>query len=184
MLVASIARGRVVATFYVCNHQSYVDIPVLMSALETAAFLSMRGVSYLPAIGLCAYAGGTIYVDRKDPRSRRRAMRQTLEMAERSTAMVVFPEGGRSREAGLKPQIQTGLLRAAYKAGLSLVPVALDGCRDVVPTANDRIVRGQSVVVEIGAALSPADYDSGRAFAGAAWQRVGEQFLRCQRARS
>ena len=41
---------------YVCNHQSYVDILVLMDALETAAFLSKSEILFLPVLGPTAYA--------------------------------------------------------------------------------------------------------------------------------
>lgn len=157
---------------YVSNHQSYVDILVLMVALRTAAFLSKQLVRWIPVLGACAYAGGSVFLDRNDPTSRARALAETLEMCRRSTGVVVFPEGTRSPAGVLREQIRPGMILAAHEAGLKVIPVALDGTGEVFPREMDRVGLDVDVRVSIGAPLDPADYESRDAWVEAVWGAV------------
>lgn len=159
---------------YVSNHQSYVDILLLMEVLDTAAFLSKGLIKFIPVIGQCAYAGGTIYFDRKEQGSRQRALRDTIRMCQESTAVVIFPEGTRSFDGELRKKIQPGAVKAAYIHKLKVIPVGLDGTRRVVPKTMDRINLGQTVAVTVGEPIDPADFDSARAFVNAVWGRITE----------
>jgi 1-acyl-sn-glycerol-3-phosphate acyltransferase len=165
---------------FVSNHQSYVDIPVLMEALDTVAFLSKDLVAYLPFIGLHAYAGGTIFIKRGSKESRRMALEKTLRMCKESTAVVVFPEGTRSADGQLRQEIRTGSIEAAHQQGLIIIPVGLDGTYRVVPKTMDRVVTGERVAVEVGESIKPDDFSGSAEFAQAVWARVGELHLRCR----
>ncbi len=159
---------------YVSNHQSYVDILVLMVALKTAAFLSKKLVRWIPVLGACAYAGGSVFLDRKDKDSRSRALREVLRMCRESVGVVVFPEGTRSTDGSLRERIQPGLIRAAHEADLKVIPVALDGTGDVFPKEMDRVTLDVDVRVKIGAPLDPADYPTREAWVDAVWGAVKE----------
>jgi 1-acyl-sn-glycerol-3-phosphate acyltransferase len=173
-------KGSSRGAMIVSNHQSYVDIPVLMEALDTVAFLSKDLVAYIPLIGLCAYAGGTVFLKRRDKHSRQRALVETLRMCRESTAVVVFPEGTRSPDGSLKPEVRTASLEAAYREGLRVIPVGLDGTFDVVPKSMDRVVTGRRVAVEIGPALHPADFPDARSFSSGVWSAVTRLHERCR----
>lgn len=166
---------------YVVNHQSYVDILVLMEALDTVSFLSKEMVKYIPFIGQCAYAGGTIFIQRGNNGSRAKALEQTLRMCAESTAVVVFPEGTRSENGNVRPKIHPRAIRAAWERGIKVVPVGLFGTTDVVPKSMDRVNTGERVAVSIGEALDPADYLDEDAWVGAVWGTVKEHHARCKR---
>ena len=162
---------------YISNHQSWSDIVVLMDALDTVAFLSKDLVRYIPVVGRCAYAGGTIFFDRRTRESRKRALDQTIRMCCESTAVVVFPEGTRSSDGELRPKIYPATMYAAYEHGLKLVPVGLHGSIKIMPKNNDDFCTGQPVAVTIGAALDGRDFPNADAFVEGAWARVGELYL-------
>jgi 1-acyl-sn-glycerol-3-phosphate acyltransferase len=162
---------------YVSNHQSYVDILLLIDVLDTAAFLSKGLIKFIPVIGQCAYAGGTIYFDRGAQGSRQQALRDTIRMCKESTAVVIFPEGTRSFDGELRRKIHPGAVKAAYIHGLKAIPVGLDGTRRVVPKAMDRVGLGQTVAVTIGEPIDPARFDSAGAFVDAVWGRITELFV-------
>ena len=167
---------------FVSNHQSYVDIMVLMDALNTVSFLSKDLVKYIPFIGLCAYAGGTIFFNRRDHQSRQRALRETLRMCQQSTAVVVFPEGTRSFDGQLRPKIHPSAITAAYHQGLKIIPVGIDGSAKVVPKTMDRIQPGQTVAVTVGQPLDPRDFpDDPQRWVTAVWGRVSELFSQSRR---
>jgi 1-acyl-sn-glycerol-3-phosphate acyltransferase len=161
---------------YVSNHQSYVDILLLMDVLDTVAFLSKGLIKFIPVIGQCAYAGGTIYFDRRAQGSRQQALRETIRMCQESTAVVIFPEGTRSFDGELRQKIHPGSVKAAYVHKLKVIPVGLDGTRRVVPKTMDRVGLGQTVAVTVGESIDSADFDSARAFVDAVWGRIGELF--------
>jgi 1-acyl-sn-glycerol-3-phosphate acyltransferase len=163
---------------FVSNHQSWVDILVLIEALEMVAFLSKHLVRHIPLIGASAYAAGSVFVRRGDPASRLQALRETIRMCEESTAVLVFPEGTRSPDGELRETIYPASLKAAHARGIKLVPVGLDGTRGVVPKTMDRVVLGQRVAVSVGAIVDPADYPEVDAFVEAGWAGVKAEFAR------
>lgn len=168
---------------YICNHQSYVDIPIIMGSLRIGAFLSKSLVAYLPVIGQIAWLGGTIYLDRRSPDSRRRALEETLRMCAESTPVVVFPEGARSRDGNLRTAIQPGALHAAWERGLRVCALAVHGTRYVFPPTMDRVFFNQPVAVTVGETFHPERFSSAEAFAKTAWQAVEGCFVRAQTVR-
>jgi 1-acyl-sn-glycerol-3-phosphate acyltransferase len=168
---------------YVSNHQSYIDILVLMEALDTVAFLSKSLVKYIPVIGRCAYAGGTVYMERGKQGSRQRALAETIRMCQESTAVVVFPEGTRSFDGELRQSIHPGGIRAAHREGLRVIPVGIDGTCRVVPKTMDVVHTGQRVAVTIGQPLDPKDFEQREAWVAAVWARVTELFEESRRRR-
>jgi 1-acyl-sn-glycerol-3-phosphate acyltransferase len=171
-LLPSPSRGHM----YVSNHQSWADILVLMDALDTVAFLSKALVRWIPVIGRCAYAGGTIYVQRGDSGSRQKALRETIQMCRESTAVVIFPEGTRSPDGELREKIHSAAIHAAFEHGIKVVPLAVDGTIHVVPKAMDTVNLGQHVAVTIGETLSPEDFTDAEAWIEAVWGRVKDLF--------
>lgn len=169
---------------YVSNHQSYVDILVLMAALDTVAFLSKGLVRHLPVIGRCAYCGGTVFFKRGSKEERTRALDETLRMCHQSTAVVVFPEGTRSDNDELRPKIYPRAMQEAWRRGLRVLPVAVDGSGQVIPKAMDRIRLNQSVAVWIGPARDPSYFDSSESFVEACWGDVATLFAQAKESRA
>jgi 1-acyl-sn-glycerol-3-phosphate acyltransferase len=159
---------------YVSNHQSYVDILVLMSALDTVAFLSKSLVRKIPFVGRAAYMGGTVFFARNSAAERQRALEETLRMCRESTAVVVFPEGTRSSDGNLREKIYPRAMAEAHRRGLKVIPVGLHGTYKIFPKSMDRIVTGLPVAVHIGVPLDPEAHPSREKFVEACWSRVAE----------
>lgn len=157
---------------YVSNHQSYVDILVLMSALDTVAFLSKSLVKKIPLIGRSAYCGGTVFFARRDAEDRMRALEETLKMCKESTAVVVFPEGRRSSDGNLRDKIHPRAIVECFRRNLKVIPVGLDGSFQIVAPTMNRVVTGLPVSVHIDAPLEPRDYPDEEAFVQAVWGTV------------
>jgi 1-acyl-sn-glycerol-3-phosphate acyltransferase len=166
-------RGRLM---FVSNHQSYVDIPMIMGALGIGAFLSKRLVAYLPVIGQIAWLAGTVYFDRRSEASRKRALEDVLRMCERSTPVALFPEGTRSRDGNLREKVHLGAIAACWERGIRVATFAFHGTRYVYPPTMDRFNGHQRVAIVVGDTLDPRDHPSADAFAVAAWREVGRRF--------
>ncbi len=110
------------------NHQSFLDIPALVEALETPlGFVAKRELGSFPIVNLWMRRIGCVFIDRRN----RLAAQKSLEQAGREIGehpMVLFPEGTRSRSGELLP-IKLGGLRLAILSKAKVLPVFLDGTR-------------------------------------------------------
>jgi 1-acyl-sn-glycerol-3-phosphate acyltransferase len=131
----------------VANHQSYLDGMILTAVLPPHyTFLIKREMVRVPIAGFVLARLGSEFVDRSDAGHRRRSARRLLESARRGRALVVFPEGTFDGTAGLKA-FHMGAFRAAFRAGLPVVPIVISGARSKLP-ADSWLPRPGPVAVE------------------------------------
>lgn len=86
---------------YAINHVSYLDIPVLSSAIP-ATFVARADMAAWPLFGTIARVTRTIFVDRSGPR----AMDQRAEIVARLAGgedLILFPEGTSTDGSGVAP---------------------------------------------------------------------------------
>lgn len=87
------------------------------------------------------------------PREDARAAVKTIALAgqivhDEGIALLIFPEGGRSRTGAMR-DFKEGAALIAIKAGVPLVPIALKGTREILPFGSG-IVRSGNVSMRIG----------------------------------
>jgi len=134
----------------VSNHLSYMDTPVMLVSIPLQfRFLAKKGLFEIPFLGTHLARAGHIPVFRGDPRAAVKTMGLAAQtVRERGISLLVFPEGGRSRNGELGP-FKEGAAYIAIKAGVPLVPVALKGTREVLPFGSGHIRSGK-VSMRIG----------------------------------
>jgi 1-acyl-sn-glycerol-3-phosphate acyltransferase len=106
----------------VSNHISYVDVVALLT-LTPLRFLAKAEIRRWPVIGLAAHMIGCVFVKRRD-RQARAQTRSELAQVEKIPPIVVFPEGTRSVEPGLRP-FRYGSFQIAIDNGIPILPCAL-----------------------------------------------------------
>ena len=116
----------------VANHQSLFDVPIFGGLLFSnyPKYVSKKELGkWLPSVSFNLTHGGNALIDRKDPVQARAAIRELGESAQRrNVAVVIFPEGTRSRDGRLK-SFRAGGLKELLEAAPSLpvVPTTIDG---------------------------------------------------------
>ncbi len=116
----------------VSNHQSLFDIPIFGGLLFSnyPKYVSKKELGrWLPSVSFNLTHGGNALIDRKDPVQARTAIRELGEACEnRGVAVVIFPEGTRSRDGRLK-SFRAGGLKELLEAAptLPVVPTTIDG---------------------------------------------------------
>lgn len=98
------------ANFYISNHVSYLDIPVLASMID-GLFIAKSEVAKWPLIGFLAKIGRTHFVSRKAVNT----LKEREEIAHRlkkGETILLFPEGSSSDGNNLLP-FRPGLLSTA-----------------------------------------------------------------------
>ncbi|UCE60352.1 MAG: 1-acyl-sn-glycerol-3-phosphate acyltransferase [Phycisphaerales bacterium] len=138
-----ICRGPEPA-FYVGNHQSALDIPMLVVALRgRVRFLAKKSLFRIPVFGWLLSLYSYVPIDRANPRKTLKSLERMLELVEqRSVSPVVFPEGTRSPDGRLLP-FRKGAMKICQRAGLTIVPFAIHGSGAVHRTGEFRIRPGE-----------------------------------------
>jgi 1-acyl-sn-glycerol-3-phosphate acyltransferase len=139
---------------FISNHLSYMDTPVALAHIPVQfRFLAKRGLFQIPLLGQHLSRAGHIPVPREDPRAAVKTMQRAAEVIQqKKISLLIFPEGGRSRDGVLRP-FKEGGADIAIKAGVPLVPLVMIGTRQVLPYGGG-IVQSGEVTLRI---LKPID---------------------------
>jgi len=133
---------------FIANHQSNIDIPVLIQSLiaHQLRWIAKKELLWVPFFGWALWASKHIPVDRKDPRSAVKSLRKARERIRAGISIVVFPEGTRSRNGTLLRFKKGGML-LALQTGTPIVPVTINGSRKILPAGSWRLRPGMIDVI-------------------------------------
>ena len=106
------------------NHRSYVDV-LLIAPFIPSTFVAKHEVSKWPLVGWGCRSIRVVFVDRKDPNSRRNTRERIRENVLNGLSMMVFPEGTTTVSPNMN-ELKPGMFFAAAEAGIPIVPVALE----------------------------------------------------------
>lgn len=146
------ARGSAVL---VANHQSWLDpIIVPLAVPRKPAFLAMEELWRMPVLGLVMRVYGPLAI----PVHRGAVDATALQRAERTleagALLIVFPEGGISPSAELRP-FHRGAAMLAARAGAPIIPVAIQGTAQALPLGRT-LPRRRPITVRFGTPIVPA----------------------------
>ena len=146
---------------FIVNHQSNIDIPVLVQSLPgfQLRWLAKKEILWVPLLGWALWAAKHIAVDRGDRNGALRSLKKAQELMAGGISVVFFPEGTRSPDGRLLPFKRGGFLLAA-RTQTPIVPVTIDGSGMILAKGDWRI-RGGRIEVTVGAPVSIKDYRPG-----------------------
>ena len=114
-------------SLFVGNHQSYLDIMVMLVAVnKPIGFVAKQELRKLPSYWYWMERVNSVFLDRDNPREGLKAINKAIENIKNGDSMGIFPEGTRSKgnEMG---EFKKGSLRIALKSGCKVVPITMDG---------------------------------------------------------
>ena len=126
------------------NHSSYMDTPVILDKIGLQfRFLAKEGLFKIPLLGTHLKLAGHVPVPQGDPRAAIRTMQTAAgNIREKGISMLIFPEGGRTRDGKLQ-EFKEGVAYIAIKAGVPIIPVGLTGTRAIVAIGSAIVRRGR-----------------------------------------
>jgi 1-acyl-sn-glycerol-3-phosphate acyltransferase len=146
---------------FVVNHQSNIDIPVLVQGLRgfQLRWIAKKELLWVPFFGWAMWAGKHIPVDRMDGAGALGSLKKAARRMAHGISVVVFPEGTRSLDGRLLPFKRGGFLLAA-KTGAAVVPVTIRGTQAILPKGAWRL-RAGTVDVHVGDPIELTDHRLG-----------------------
>jgi 1-acyl-sn-glycerol-3-phosphate acyltransferase len=150
--VSVTGTGRLTSPPYIfmCNHQSALDIHVLLAYLPFSfKFIAKRSLFLIPVFGWAIKRAGYISLDRENPKQALKAMDEASKRIQAGVNILVFPEGTRSTDGNLLP-FKKGAFALALKARVPIVPVGIFGTAACQPEGYQVPVQGGSVSIHLG----------------------------------
>jgi len=133
---------------FVANHQSNIDIPVLIQGLASfqLRWTAKKELFFIPIFGWALWMTGQIVVDRSDRARAMASLKRAQERIAQGTSVVIFPEGTRGPEGQLLPFKRGGFL-LAIRTRTPIVPIIINGSGAVLPRGDWRIRSGEIEVI-------------------------------------
>lgn len=124
---------------FVANHQSYFDIPLLMSAIDIPkGFIAKKELEKLPGVSKWMRYMRCIFMDRDNLRKSAESIVEGIKILKSGYSMVIFPEGTRS-QGKEHASFKAGSFKLATKSKAIIVPVTIDGTYKVMEQGKGMI---------------------------------------------
>lgn len=120
----------------VANHASYVDGPLLKGYLPARFSFVIKGeMQNVPVVHFLLRRSGSRFVDRFTAAGSARDARRIVKAAQDGQSLAFFPEGTFVEEPGVG-RFRPGAFVAATRGEMPVVPIAISGTRDMMPSGN------------------------------------------------
>ena len=153
-----------VPIIFVANHQGLYDIIGLIWFLRKfhPKFVSKAELGKgVPSVSYNLRHGGSVLIDRKDPKQAIPAIKGLSEYIEKHTrSAVIFPEGTRSKTGKPKEFAQTGLkLLCKYAPSAYVVPISINNSWKFFKFGSFPYGLGNNITFTAHEALSVKDFN-------------------------
>jgi 1-acyl-sn-glycerol-3-phosphate acyltransferase len=115
----------------VANHQSTLDIPLIMHLPVPVRLMARAGIFEMPVFGQMAQFSRQVRFDGSTRDGAVASLARCRELLGKGISIVVFPEGTRHPDGLLQP-FARGAFQLAIDTGADILPVCIDGTRDCV----------------------------------------------------
>ena len=121
---------------FMANHTSIADpLALAISMPQPFHCVFKKELARIPVFGWALLSLGQIMVDREDTEQARASIDGSVSGLSGNNSIVIFPEGKISRDGRLLP-LKKGGFHLALQAGLPIVPVRIQGARQVCPAGG------------------------------------------------
>jgi len=141
----------------VANHQSAFDIVLLYRLWMHFKWVAKREIFRVPFIGWNLWLNRHIVIDRASVRGAKKMMLEAQKHLADRTSVLIFPEGTRSVDGAIK-RFKEGAFALAKKTNVPILPVVINGSREVFPK-NSYVIKGaQKFTMRVLPAIQPETF--------------------------
>lgn len=129
---------------FMSNHQSNFDILLLLAYIPVSkGFVAKSELEKFPFVNSWMKRIHCLFMDRKDIKQSAQIIVEGIKQLKSGINMVIFPEGTRSK-TGRLGEFKAGSFKLATKSKRPLVPVTIDGTRNVME-ANNYVIKNKTI---------------------------------------
>ncbi|MCL2284139.1 MAG: 1-acyl-sn-glycerol-3-phosphate acyltransferase [Fibromonadales bacterium] len=130
------------ACFMLCNHQSFMDVPVILLKIFPCAFLAKKSLFKIPYFGQALTYTGSLPVVRGDRQANIDLPKKIQNRLSQNFPIMAFPEGTRSGNGKLLP-FKNGIFHIIKDAGVPVFPVTIMDAHKVLPKSGFSLYPGE-----------------------------------------
>ena len=134
---------------YVCNHQSNLDIPVIVSALHMdVGFVAKKEMKSWPFFNIWMRKSKCVFLNRENPREGIKDIKEAVKVIKEGYPIVIFPEGERTLDGEIL-RFKKGSFKLATETNGIIIPLTLKGTFDIQKRGEWKMKRNQLVTVVV-----------------------------------
>ena len=142
---------------FMSNHQSFVDIFVLLASIpKDFKFIMKKELMDIPILGPAMKRAGYMEIERDDPRESIKQLNRAIEKIKNGTSVLIFPEGTRSPDGNMLP-FKKGGFYIALRSGCDIVPTYIKDTNLIAPKGSWTMKKGEYKFI-IGKPVCVKDY--------------------------
>lgn len=144
----------------VCNHNSLMDVPVTTPFMPNAnKTIAKKGLAYIPVFGWI-YSLGSILVDRKSDKSRRKSYDKMKRVLNLGLNMIIYPEGTRNRTSEPLKSFYDGAFRLSADTKKPIMPALIFNTKKVLPANKPFYMYPHKLELHFLPPVEPQGYSS------------------------
>lgn len=144
------ALEREKGIIFVCNHQSNLDIPVIVSALHIdVGFVAKKEMKSWPFFNIWMKRSKCVFLNRENPREGIKDIKKAVKVVKDGYPIVIFPEGERTLDGEIL-RFKKGSFKLATETNGIIVPLTLKGTFDIQKRGEWKMKRNQLVTIIVG----------------------------------
>jgi len=132
--------------FVLCNHQSFIDVPVIMCKTFPVAFLAKKSLFKIPYFGPILGSTNSIPVERGNPQANAELPNQIRSRLSQNFPIMAFPEGTRSENGELLP-FKNGIFRMIKEVKAPVFPITIVNAWRIMPLKGIALYPGEIKII-------------------------------------
>jgi 1-acyl-sn-glycerol-3-phosphate acyltransferase len=156
----------------IANHQSFLDILMLLLLSRKTIMLTTRWVWKSPFFGKAVHLAGFYPIEK----GIEHGLPYLRKMTEAGYSIIVFPEGSRQSDCVIK-RFRKGAFYIAEKLGLDILPIVIHGNGECMTKGDDFYLKSGTVTLKILPRIKPDDRSHGKDYV-IRTKRIAEYFVR------
>jgi 1-acyl-sn-glycerol-3-phosphate acyltransferase len=157
---------------FVSNHQSFFDILVIIGYIPVlVGFLAKKELTRIPMLHGWMKGMNCVFLDRSSPHAAVKAIDKGVKSIREGNAIVLFPEGTRSRSPKMG-SFKSGSLKLAIRAEAIIVPLTINHSYKIYEE-NKRVKKAEvKLVIHKPVDVSIEENKDSKALADKLWNTI------------
>ena len=150
--------NKTTPTIYVCNHESFLDIPLIYQLPIRMKWVVKHSMTYIPIMGWLVRLTGQLTINRSK-KSALKKLNNLVQPLKSGIPVMLFPEGTRSLDGSLQP-FKNGAFLLAMEHGFPIQPLVIEGAFEVLRSGSSLFQPKAYFLLRVLPSVDPKEFAS------------------------